>query len=256
MKDITINYCNYLYYEGDEGEGAPPPSEGEKPKFTEEQQKHINTILASEKRKYQEQVKTLETQLGNAKLTKEQRDTLATQLEEMKASLRTKEEQAEYEKNQLIKKHQTDIEAATTDSKKWKERYERSTIQRSLMDAAIAGDAFSPNQIVSILQGNTRLVQKVNDKGEPMDDFEVKVKISLPDNKGQMQELDLSPQDAVKRMSEASDLYGNLFKSNIKGGMGDSGTGKKTKSDLKSLANDPKAYRDARKKGEIPALKG
>ena len=73
------------------------------------------------------------------------------------------------------------------------------------------------------------------------------------DTEGKPVTLELSPQDAVKRMSEM-DQYLNLFKGDGSGGLGASSRPGGKPADIVELSKDPKKYRQARKDGKIPQL--
>lgn len=207
-------------YEG-EGSSEGNTNEGGAPKdFTPEQQAIFNNAMAAERRKYLDKVKTLEDNLKKAGLSAEQVKNLETELENLRASSRTAEEQAAHERVQLTNKHKQEVEVITQQSQAWQTRYTNMAIGNSLLTAATENNAFNPTQLVQILRPNTRLVEVVDGEGKKTGDFVPKVKISLPNDKGEMVELDLSPSDAVKRMAGAKELFGNLFKSSVTGGVG------------------------------------
>ncbi len=230
--------------------------------FNDAQQTHINKLMADQKRsmqqKFQSQLDEMTTKLNDAGTAAEQRDAYASELDTIKSTLRTAEEQAEHERTKLVDGHKKVVDELTTGRDQWKNLYTDTTISRSLLDAAVANEAVSPTQIEAILRTKTELVDAIDkESGKKTGQLVPQVSITLPDKDGNPQELKLSPADAVARMKEATNLYGNLFKSTAAGGLGGTGSdlpGQGGTSDLQKLASDPEAYRKARKEGKVPGV--
>lgn len=102
---------------------------------------------------------------------------------------------------------------------------------------------------MAILRTNTSVSEVLKD-GEPTGQFEVKVKISSKNDKGQPIVLDLDPTQAVKHLSE-DDAFLNLFKNKSQGGYGGRNSGNTGSLDPATLAKDPAAYRKARQEGKL-----
>lgn len=244
--------------EGDGDSGGSGDGEGQQnqPNLGEKvyNQQEFDAHMGGMRKKYEKQIGQLQEQMKTLKLSDKDKKALQGQVEEMQAQLRTSEEQREHEKNKLEKGYQDQITDLQNQTDFWSTKYTSSKKTADLLSAASHPDheAYNPSQIVSLLENNTKVVRKKDDDGNELDTFETVVAISLPDTKTkQMTELVLSPKDAVKRMSEATELYGNLFKSNLKGGF--DGTpnrgGKSGETDLNELAKtDPAAYRRERNK--------
>jgi len=127
--------------------------------------------------------------------------------------------------------------------------YASSTIERSLQDAAITGEAIQPRQIVSILGNTTRLTEVLGEDGKPTGRYAPVVTFNDQDKEGKPVTLELSPGDAIKRMRELPE-YGNLFKGTAKGGLGEGGGAAGSRGGqpaLESLMKDPAAYAKWRK---------
>jgi len=131
--------------------------------------------------------------------------------------------------------------------RKGAEKYETSTIERAIIDAAVINDGFSPSQFVRHLTPDTRLVEEVDENGAGKGTYVPRVKLPDVDKDGKAVVLDLSPGEAVKRMKEQVDLYGNMFKSNVNGGIGGTGPTGVTRTP-KFDEMSPAAYADWRKK--------
>lgn len=184
------------------------------PNFTPEQQAQVNKILAEDKRKHQAQFQKLEKQLqdtlNTAKLTNDERGKLEESLEDLRKQTRTKEEQAKIEKKQLEDRLTGELTTARSEADLWRNKYTDSKITRALQDAAVVGDAYNPNTVVTVLR---QMVKMVDDN--PMIDF--------PDVSEDTKEpivKQMTPSEAIARMKQLPDAYGNLFKSGVVGGVG------------------------------------
>ena len=164
-------------------------------------------------------------------------------------SLRTKEELAQQEREKLIKNHNKEIEKLTSERDTWQKLYQSSTIETAITNASIEHQAFSPSQINAYLGPKTRLVEGLDEKGKPNGRWVPEV--TFEDVKdGKPIVLKLSPSEAVKRMKEM-DEHVNLFKGEGESGLNRFQQRKGKDLDLKTLASDPKAYREARKAGTV-----
>jgi len=240
--------------------GDPPPADppaGDQPPtdktFTQAQLDAIvKERVAKERKNSKSMIDELEALKAKSKLTSNERRELEERIETMKNQHLTKEELAEKERNKIERTYKADLDAATQERDAWKLRFTGSTITRSLTDAAVENDAFSPEQIVALLLSNTTLVEDLDEDGKPTGELKPIVKFRDNDKEGKAVTLDLEPKVAVKRMTEI-DRYLNLFKGKGAGGLGgnnsNAGSGKEPTAN--DLAKDPKAYREARKTGKL-----
>lgn len=229
--------------------------------FTPEQQKFINDTVAAEKRKEQAKSqatleKTEQTYkemlANNQNLSTKDRTTLEEALTNVQGQLRTKENQLILEKKELEEKLTGKIKEHETRANQWESRFRDNEVLRSLQDAAISADAFRAEQIVSLLKPMTKLVEEVDSKTGKATGRYVST-VEFPDKDATTGEPILTsrtPEDAVKRMKELPEIYGNLFKSNVVSGIGSSSgvgiTNSNGKIDLKNLS--PAQYREIREK--------
>jgi len=221
--------------------------------FTQEQ---VNTFLADEKRKSQVKQREMATELENLKknttLTTEERDTLQNRIEELQNQFMTKEEQARQASEKNSKKTAEDLKTLTTERDTWRNKHSQLLVDTEITKAAADNKAFSTEQISAILTPKTKLSEILDDTGKPLGIFEPRVMFSDKDKDDKPVVLELTVNDAVKRMTELPQ-YGNLFEGDKKGGFGGSGSsvaGKKV--NLAKIAKDPVAYRKLRK--ERPEL--
>lgn len=209
------------------GEGATPPigvkpGVAAPPVFT---QADVNRFLADDRRKHIQKYEELESAykdaLENQTLTAEQRAKLQEQLEDVQKRFRSKEQQLEMDKKSLEDRYSQDTQKLKESAVIWEAKYKSSVADRSLLDAAVSNDAFSASQIVGLLRPMTRMVEAMDDNGNPTGDLTPMV--DFPDidtNTGESIMTRRTPEEAVKRMKELVDQYGNLFKPNVVSGIG------------------------------------
>lgn len=220
--------------------------------FSPEQQEKMNKIYAEEKRKHQQQYKAIETRLqetlNTAKLSQDERAKLEETLDGVRKELLTKEEKAKHEKRKLEEEYTGKIADLERRASSAEQRYTESVVHRSLLDAAVLGDAFNPEIVVTVLKQHVKME---NDQ----------VVIDFPDEEAETRNPIITrrtPADAVARMKELTDKYGGLFKSNIVSGVGGSSAtggltpGANGRVDVTKLS--PEQYRKIRK--ENPELLG
>ncbi len=219
------------------------------PKYQEE----LNGMMSANRKKLTSSNAELVTQLealkSSNRLSQEQQDELQTQITTLEEQNMSKDEIAKRETKRAADLHSGLLDKANAQSLAWQERYANSTIDRALLDSAIDGEAVRASQIVGLLKAKTQLVEEVVD-GVSTGNYTTVVKFNDVDEDGKAVVLNLTPPDAVKRMKELTDLYGNLFKGTATGGLGGSGgsdasggSGPK----LSELVKDPVKYAAWRK---------
>ena len=189
-------------------------------------QEDVNKFLADDRRKHQEKYKKLETSyqdmLADKNLAAEQREKLETDLQDLQKTFRGKEAQAEYERKQAQERFKQEVTGYKESAIKWERMYKDSVVQRSLQDAAIAAEAFNPTQIVGLLRPMTEMRAATDEEGNELDDQMVP-KVDFPDvdeKTGERIVTLRTPQEAVQRMKELPQHYGNLFRANVVSGIG------------------------------------
>lgn len=264
---IANTWYNVFENEGDNVDAGTPPSDvntettgtdtkvedaKQTPKsFTQEE---VNKILAQEKRKHQgvtqKALQEVEALRKKSSLTEKERHELDERVDQLKTSLLTEQEKAKRNADKLRQQHRERVLGLEAERDTWKTRYTDSTIERSLTDAAATNNAFNPKQIVAILGRNTRLVEELDGEGTPTGQLVPKVSFQDKNKEGKNVVLDLSPDEAIKRMKEIPE-YLNLFKVEGTGGAGLRSQPSGKKLDVRELAKDPVAYRKAKAEGLI-----
>lgn len=236
---------------------ADPPPEGVK--FTEAQQEHINTMMARDKRTFQQkiakQVSDIDALKKQSTLTSKDRESLDQKVNTLQRDLSTRDELAARDKRAIENKHQHEMKKVSDDMEVVVKKYTSSMIARSISDASSANSGQNPAHFQAILGPMAKVVPPIDEKGVTIEGQPDTVMIEFPDKDkdGKDVVLNLSPNDAVKRMSEL-DEHLALFKSKGTGGVGGtnisaSGVGRMSAAEL--AKSDPEAYRKARAAGEL-----
>ena len=256
---------------GDEGAGEGGAGEGgagEKPSLKKLIEKHglqdeLNTIMATNRKTLTQKNQELVTQLTQlretATMSTQAKEELEARIDELQTQYMSKEELAKRETANLSKSHEANINKLTGETKKWQDLYATSTVERSILDAAIGGEAIQPSHLVTMLGQNTHIVEELDAAGQGKGKYKTIVKFNDIDSDGNPVTLDLSPKEAIKRMKELPDQFGYLFKGDATGGLGagGGGTGKGERPPkLQELLDDPVKYAEWRKKNpDLPIEK-
>lgn len=219
--------------------------------FTQEQ---VNQFIAAEKRKEQEKTKKLVEELNTLKQASgnstQRVEELEGAIKTLEATYLTKEELAKRDLDKAQKEAKAAAEKLQSENEFWKNRFTGQLVSTALTQAAVANDAYAPEQILTLLGGQSK-VQKVIKDGKETGDFEVKIVFNDQDKDGNALTLELTPDAALKRMKELPKRFGNLFKGAVSGLGGDNNgpDGTTGNQSLSAIAkkNDPVAYREARK---------
>jgi hypothetical protein len=238
-------FVKFLTIHDNEVPGEDPPNEDppadppeDKQTYTKEE---LNEIITKERKRNEDKTKKTIVELEQLKksknLTDQEKSQLANRVEELQNSLLTKEELTKKEQEKLRTQHNEQVKSLTAERDTWASKYQDSVILRSITDAAAEEEAFNPRQIIALLKPETRLVDELDSEGKPTGNYIPKVKFN---DEGVV--LDMTVPEAVKRMKDLPEQYGNLFKANVNGGLGLSGgIGGTAPKDIKNMT--PEEYR-------------
>ncbi len=170
-----------------------------------------------------EDYRTLETSynelLEHKTLSDEERSKAEERLLSVQNQLRTKEERAKHEKDQLQNDYETQSKTEREARKIWEDRFHQSSIDRALQDAAVSHDAWNIDHIVQLLRPMTKLTPLHDESGTETGQFDPVVDFPDHDDKGDKVTFSGTPDEIVKRMKEIKQ-HANLFKSNVVSGLG------------------------------------
>jgi len=211
-------------------------------------QDDLNKFLADDRRKQETKLRKMQQDLQtlqqSTSLTAKEKDQLQAQIDEMNTVILTKEELAKRQLEETKQKAQTELETAKSEAKTWQSRYEKTMIQRAILDAA-GPDGYDPSQFIPVLAPNARVVPVLDAEGHATGDDIVKVKITeVIDGKAKV--LDLPVTDAVEQMKKNA-KYANFFKSTLLGGTGFNQAKGGTTSSADKRRMSPAEYQKARK---------
>jgi hypothetical protein len=213
---------------------------------------------AAHKESYTKLEATYNDLLENKSLSDEVRAKAESELEDVRNQLRTKEERAKHEKDQLQTSFEKQLNQERADREMWENRFHDSSISRALQDAAVSNDAYNSDQVMRLLKPMTSL-KPVVDETTQKETGQFRAVVDFPDHDETGAEVTFSgtPDEIVKRMRDLKD-YANLFKSNVVAGLGANNatggvnTGPNGQVDVTKLS--PAQYRKIR--AEQPELLG
>jgi hypothetical protein len=207
-----------------EGDITSDKSKASKIKLDEATQKHVNSLLATERRKAEaknnELIKQLETQKNLAGTSRSEKERLEARIDELRLEFSSKEEISKKEVGKKLKTIEAERDLAKQEAANWKNLFQKDRVQNALLSAATEAKAYNPRQVVELLTSKTRLVEVMDDDNKPIPgQWTEKVTITSKDKDGKDVVLDLPATEAVKQLSELPE-YGNLFISGATGGLG------------------------------------
>lgn len=196
--------------------------------FTQEQ---VNKFLAEDRRKRDSKVKSqadqfqkmddrLQQMILAAETTKEQKSMLEADLEDLRASQRTEQEQRDHLALQSKERHENEVKTIQDAAVKWEGLYKTSMIQRALIDAATEHDAYNPQQIIDKLERHTEMKQDKDPEGRLLETYSPKTAVKVKDDDGNVLTAWKTPQEAVELLKTNLDADGNLFRSSVMVGIG------------------------------------
>ncbi len=152
-------------------------------------------------------------------VTEQEKAAFQTRISELEALTLSKEDLAKKEQERIANAAKKVQDGLSGERDMFKGLYTESQIETALSSAASDPEvkALSPKQVVMLLKSQTRLVQKdVGGKAK----FEVLVDWTETDKEGTSTQVQIPAKEALKRMKEQPAVWGNLFESDAKGGLG------------------------------------
>jgi len=216
-------------------------------------QEKLNSMMAENRRTVSKQNETLLGELNTLKeqatMTATERGDLEERLEKLQEQSMTQEEIVKRNSKKAQVAHAKELDKLTKERDTWQSNYSAERINRSILDAATAAKVEVNEQIMDILGPKTYLGEVLNEAGQPTGEYEPLVKFVDVDDDGNPTMLTLKPEDALKRMKELPERFGNLFTNPGTGGFGSTngaGSGSGRNVTVDSL-KDPAAYMKWRK---------
>jgi hypothetical protein len=186
-------------------------------------QAEVDVIIDKRFKKEKEANERLTSELAKMRdkegTTQQEREAFQTRINELEALTLSKEDLAKKEQERIANAAKKVEESLSSERDLYKNMYTESQIETTLANAASDPEvkALSPKQVVMLLKSQTRLVQKdVGGKAK----FEVLVDWTETDKEGNSTQVQIPAKEALKRMKEQPAVWGNLFESDAKGGLG------------------------------------
>ncbi len=211
--------------------GSPPtgtpPTDPPEETFTKQQFEHaIQKRLGNQKKEQEKLLKQIDNLQQSQNLTQEERDNLARQKDDLENSLLSEQEKIIKQKKQLENQFQEKASGLEKDRDTWKERFESSLVDRSLVDAATHKDvdATNPSQIKQMYRSSTYADPDKDDDGKELGSYSSRTKFMGLDKDGKLMELDLPTLEALQKIKKDGQNE-NLFNHGGTPGTGQTGSG-------------------------------
>lgn len=234
------------FYEGTEASPvtAPAPAQQQQAKtFT---QAEVNEMMATNKRKLQEDNKTLvgelQTLRENTQLSEQQKAELTERITQLEATYTTEAQLRERENKVQSEKHAKDLKASNDRADAWQNRFNSALVNTDIAGAAIEFEACSAEQLQAILSPITKVVEALDEERKPNGQFTTQVDFATQDKDNKPIVLKLSVRDAVKEMTKIPKRFGNLFKVGGVGGLEAQTNGSQSVSELDIANMTPTQY--------------
>ncbi len=222
-------------------------------KFTQEDvDRMMKQRLAKSEKTTTDLARRAEELASSVQMTQEERDSLSDQLEEVRNQYKSESQIAKETADKAAQTHGEALKKEQDATSRYKNLYETNLIDRSIQDAMTEFEALPGPSIPAVLGKITAVKETLGEDGKPTGIFAPVV--SFPDVNDDQQPvtMSLSVRDAIKRMSETPETYGNLFKGPGAGGVGSSNAqgARPQAKDISKMT--PAAYAQARKDGKLP----
>ncbi|TXH08447.1 MAG: hypothetical protein E6R03_18200 [Hyphomicrobiaceae bacterium] len=197
----------------------PPPPTPQT--FTQEQ---VNAMLAKNKRELQTKNEELATQLEALKqktgLSEQEKADLESRIEQLRTEHLSESQQLQRKAAELEKKLKTDSETLSKERDSWKGRFDSTLIENGIRAGSVKHTAASDEQMIALYGHKARVVEILDDAGQPTGMFEVRLKVKQEDPKTKKDvEVELPIVDAIGELRKRPE-NANLFLTDGKPGAG------------------------------------
>ena len=186
----------------------------------------VKEMLEAERAAQQQQYNELKTHLDELKsslnMTEEQKQAFEKKVRDVENRRMTTEQKYQRDLESLQERLDQTEQSLKSESEKWRNLFEEEKIRTTIFSAATSPEteAYNPEQIYDILRPKTKVADDLDDQGNATGNKKVLVTFQDRDKDGNPSEVDLTPHEALKRMNEMPEKYGNLFKQNVESGAG------------------------------------
>lgn len=219
--------------DGGTGEGNNGTGDGQQGSQTGQQQqqkektftqKDVDEIVVKRNKKVKGQLEQMERNyqklLQEQSMSAEMRAQLEKDLDEVRGQLMSKEERLKEEKKKAQEEYEAKLAQVEEERDTYRERFESSTINRAISDAQQKHKGYNPDQFIALLGPKAKIVKEVDNKGQETGNLVPRIQWNVNQEDGTVEQVLLSPEEAVEKMKDNLDAYGNMFKPNIAPGVG------------------------------------
>lgn len=212
----------------------PPTDPDPKPTPRTYTQEELDIATTNEKKRAEDRIRALSKQLDELKGVSGQKTDLEKKIQELQDSLLTKEELAAKALREKEEASAQEREILTGERDTWKTRFQTSLVNRELLDAAQAENAFNPGIFSALLRDNISVTEETGDDGKGNGNFKVNVKLVGTGKDKKPTTLTLDPRAAIKHLKEQPE-YGYLFRDTKNPGAGLTSNGKPVTKDMSEV---------------------
>jgi len=212
-------------------------------------QDEFDKLSAAQRHSYKKEMEKTASELTklaeDKRLTQEERDAYAKRVEEVESQYKTEKQLAEEKAKKSETEYKKKLETTEKERDTYKIKYSDTLIDVELTQEAAAADEVIPGQLKKLLRPDTIIVDEIVD-GKATGKQLIKINFDDVDAEGKPTKLVLPVKDAVKRMKETPQRFGNLFKGVGASGVG-AGNGKGGGGNSGAMPTDTAAYIAQRK---------
>lgn len=214
-------------------------------KFTDSDMARMRKNHEAELRKSADRERKLSE---DARLTQEERDAATRRADELESQFKTEKQLADERAQKLINDHKKLTETLSKERDEARRAHSDLMIDVELGRESALAEELIPGQLSKFLRPDTELADELGEDAKPTGRRVVRVSFDDVDKDGKPVKLKLPVKDALKRMKELPDRFGNFFKGIGAGGVGGgNGSGAGGSGEL---PKDTNAYLAQRKKNQ------
>jgi hypothetical protein len=212
-------------------------------------QTEVNGMMKADKDAAKKERDKLQADLQKMKdegLTTENMEALQRRIDDLASEGKTQEERTKEALASKDKEHAKQLGMTQAEAKKWRLDYEKYRAESEILAAASHYKADNPTQIHKLLKSDVVYVEKLDANNKGTGEWLPKVRMEVTED-GVTKALDMSPMDAVKKMTEMEEHH-NLFNSGASSGIGGGNNGGSKSSGATAIPKKMGDYMAARKK--------
>lgn len=212
-------------------------------------QAEVNAMMKADKDAAKKERDKLQQDLQKMKdegLTTENMEGLQRRIDDLASEGKTQEERTKEALANKDKEHAKQLGIKESEAKKWRIDYEKYRAESEILAAGSHFKADNPSQIYKLLKGDVIYVEKLDANNKGTQEWLPKIRMEVTED-GVAKNLDLSPMDAVKKMTEMEEHH-NLFNSGASSGLGGGNNGGSKGSGATAIPKKMGDYMAARKK--------